>query len=324
MTKGKGAQPGAGSLRKHVQRRVFRERVQPSNRKHLGPLEKHKDYVKRAKLRHTKVDKLQRIKRAAALKNKDEFNIGMTKSVMDATTGKMRQRKLRIKGAHRKHLEKIVQEDQSNANFLLQKSAADLRRARELQEDTIPLDAPPLNTHIIFADDIEEVRHFDPVKYFNTSKEFLAMPAIRPNLDRLATFVSPEALTEGNHALLSKAQKRQRRRVLLKYAAQQAHPEAAKGSEVITVGGSVDASPTNDVEGTNEPEEDVSAPQRDDPTRTDLLVQHKLNEITQRMNRSAHLRKLAKKVLKNKAGVQKSLNSKLENRFRRGIARRAR
>lgn len=68
------------SLRNAVQRRNHKERSQPVGRSKLGFLEKHKDYVVRAKDHHEKRDKLKRLSEKAAMRNKDEFYFGMIKS----------------------------------------------------------------------------------------------------------------------------------------------------------------------------------------------------------------------------------------------------
>jgi U3 small nucleolar RNA-associated protein 11 len=50
---------GGDTLRHVVSRRVHLERAQPKGRKHLGLLEKHKDYVLRARDFHKKEKKLR-------------------------------------------------------------------------------------------------------------------------------------------------------------------------------------------------------------------------------------------------------------------------
>ncbi|MCO5596162.1 hypothetical protein L7F22_050222 [Adiantum nelumboides] len=68
------------ALRNVVHRRNHKERSQPGNRRKFGLLEKHKDYVERARDHHAKQEKLQRLQQKAALRNNDEFNFGMIKS----------------------------------------------------------------------------------------------------------------------------------------------------------------------------------------------------------------------------------------------------
>lgn len=64
-------------LRNVVQRRNHKERAQLSGRKHLGLLEKHKDYIQRAADHHSKRDRIKRLREKAAERNKDEFYFGM-------------------------------------------------------------------------------------------------------------------------------------------------------------------------------------------------------------------------------------------------------
>jgi U3 small nucleolar RNA-associated protein 11 len=65
------------SLRNSLHRRNHKERSQLAHRKRLGILEKHKDYVQRAKDFNEKKDKVKRLKQKIADRNKDEFYFGM-------------------------------------------------------------------------------------------------------------------------------------------------------------------------------------------------------------------------------------------------------
>lgn len=65
------------SLRNSLHRRNHKERGQLVNRKRLGLLEKHKDYVQRAKDFNAKKEKIKRLKEKVADRNKDEFYFGM-------------------------------------------------------------------------------------------------------------------------------------------------------------------------------------------------------------------------------------------------------
>ncbi|KAJ7070820.1 u3 small nucleolar RNA-associated protein 11 [Mycena amicta] len=64
-------------LRNSLHRRNHKERSQLAHRARLGILEKHKDYVKRARDYHSKQDRLNRLKQKVAEKNKDEFYFSM-------------------------------------------------------------------------------------------------------------------------------------------------------------------------------------------------------------------------------------------------------
>jgi len=67
------------SLRNSLHRRNHKERSQLAHRSRLGILEKHKDYVLRARDYHSKQDRLTRLKQKAAERNKDEFYFSMHK-----------------------------------------------------------------------------------------------------------------------------------------------------------------------------------------------------------------------------------------------------
>lgn len=65
------------SLRNSLHRRNHKERSQLAHRSKLGLLEKHKDYVLRARDYHSKRERITNLRRKAADKNKDEFYFGM-------------------------------------------------------------------------------------------------------------------------------------------------------------------------------------------------------------------------------------------------------
>ena len=67
------------SLRNSLHRRNHKERSQLAHRVKLGVLEKHKDYVLRARDYHKKQDRIKRLKQKAEEKNKDEFYFSMTR-----------------------------------------------------------------------------------------------------------------------------------------------------------------------------------------------------------------------------------------------------
>ena len=68
------------SLRNAVKRITHKERAQPGARKKFGLLEKHKDYVQRARDFHNKQDYLKTLKKKAEGRNPDEFYFKMHKS----------------------------------------------------------------------------------------------------------------------------------------------------------------------------------------------------------------------------------------------------
>ena len=65
------------SLQNSLHRRNHKERSQLAHRAKFGILEKHKDYVLRAKDYHSKQERINTLRRKAADRNKDEFYFGM-------------------------------------------------------------------------------------------------------------------------------------------------------------------------------------------------------------------------------------------------------
>ncbi|WOO80664.1 U3 small nucleolar RNA-associated protein 11 [Vanrija pseudolonga] len=66
-----------------MSRRNHKERAQPLHRRKLGLLEKHKDYVHRARDYKSKKDRIKKLREKAAFRNKDEFYWGMIKGKTD-------------------------------------------------------------------------------------------------------------------------------------------------------------------------------------------------------------------------------------------------
>ncbi|EPZ30898.1 hypothetical protein ROZALSC1DRAFT_31440, partial [Rozella allomycis CSF55] len=65
------------SFKKAIQSREHRERSQPSARQRLGFLEKHKDYIKRARDFQAKQSQLKVLREKALFRNPDEFYFKM-------------------------------------------------------------------------------------------------------------------------------------------------------------------------------------------------------------------------------------------------------
>ena len=70
----------SSSLRKIAPRRTHRERAQPAARAKLGLLEKHKDYVLRARNFHSKEDRIKKMRETARARNQDEFYHAMERT----------------------------------------------------------------------------------------------------------------------------------------------------------------------------------------------------------------------------------------------------
>ena len=134
------------SLRNAVTRSTHKERAQPAARKHLGLLEKHSDYKKRADDYKKKTARLKTLTRKAAERNQDEFYFAMTKTVAGERRGPA--------GANSTHAAtaKLEAED---LRYVHMRKVVDDRRVDKLRAglhgtetaaETAPLDVPTTRT----------------------------------------------------------------------------------------------------------------------------------------------------------------------------------
>ncbi|AYU78165.1 U3 snoRNA-associated protein UTP11, putative [Leishmania donovani] len=361
MTKGKGRNPGASGLDKHLKRKTHLERSQPKSRQHLGQLEKHKDHVLRAKKRKVKVRRLQEIKRAAAQRNPDEFNIGMTKAVMDVANGRMRKRRVRLVDSDRKKdMQKTIEHNRRNVQYLEFKAKADQQRATELlnEEAAAALTSTaPQNKHIVFVNSEEEFRSFNPLKHFDATPEMMRQhPAVRGRIRVLEKTVMPEEiLMSGGHQMKSAAQKRKERREVqekMRRSGADATPETraafverlrAKKElkqyqftdllEEVKRENEATASSSKGTPGDDDEHEEAAAQdevtrllewRREQERQAAIATARHVREVGQRIQRSKSLSALAKRIRKQSQGIKRQMEQRRESRFKPGATRRAR
>mmetsp|Transcript_7221 Transcript_7221/g.16527 ORF Transcript_7221/g.16527 Transcript_7221/m.16527 type:complete len:275 (+) Transcript_7221:213-1037(+) len=192
------------SLRNAIPRKVHKERSQPTARKHLGLLEKKKDYIERARDFQRKVGKIKDLKKKAAFRNPDEFYYGMIKSRTEQGVHQVE----RNDGTDTlSHAEVQLLKDQ-DMGYLQMKQGMDERKAEKLQQNLhLMLDKPP-NKHTIFFESEAEASKFDPATHFDTVPKLAGRAFNRP---RKATL---EGKTTGavadDHAALGGASARLR------------------------------------------------------------------------------------------------------------------
>lgn len=156
------------SLRNVVKRREHKERGQLRDRRKLGLLEKHKDYVKRARNYNSKQKQLKTLQLKAALRNPDEFYHRMRESKTE-------------NGVHvstHNHLKPVSSETlrvlkTQDLAYLHLKRAVDLRKAEKLNCGLHFVDAPKDNQHIVFVDEQDQVENFDVAEHFDTAPELV-------------------------------------------------------------------------------------------------------------------------------------------------------
>lgn len=140
------------SFRNAIPRRAHKERAQPDARKKFGILEKHKDYVLRAKAFHQKEEALRKLKEKAEFRNPDEFYFKM----VHAKT---------VNGIHMPPSEanKYSQEElmlmkTQDMGYILQKIQIEKKKIERLTSVLHTLDNQPSNKRVYYAEDREEAK----------------------------------------------------------------------------------------------------------------------------------------------------------------------
>lgn len=136
---------GSDGLKHVVHRRVHLERHQPKARRKLGYLEKHKDYVKRAKDFHRKEDQIKLLQRKAFFRNEDEFAHSMMSHRHEA--GRLRKKEKRRPDDEMRLL------DSQDARYIGMREQMDLKGIEKRQQNLHLLDASKNNKHTLFLDD---------------------------------------------------------------------------------------------------------------------------------------------------------------------------
>ncbi|XP_073155760.1 probable U3 small nucleolar RNA-associated protein 11 [Henckelia pumila] len=140
------------SLRNAIPRKAHKERAQPSMRRKFGLLEKHKDYVIRAKAFHQKEQTLQKLKEKAAFRNPDEFYFKMIKT---KTVGGVHKPESQ---ANKYTNEELMLMKTQDIGYILQKLQTEKKKIERLNGMLHSLDNQSSSKHVYYADDREEAR----------------------------------------------------------------------------------------------------------------------------------------------------------------------
>ncbi|GAA5967367.1 hypothetical protein JCM3765_000503 [Sporobolomyces pararoseus] len=194
------------------QKRQHRERSQPLHRKKLGLLEKHSDYVKRARDFHSKEKRIQKLKEKASFRNKDEFYHSMVnqktkQGVHIQSRGNeplpvdlVKVLKTQDQGYIRTQLameqsrvEKLKEKIASLVDNILPQPIKPSSKSSEEQdlngdlddwdmysdeEEDGPVASGSGRSHVVFTDDLDAVRSADPSTLLTKRQTPTSLPAV--------------------------------------------------------------------------------------------------------------------------------------------------
>ncbi|XP_015266378.1 PREDICTED: probable U3 small nucleolar RNA-associated protein 11 [Gekko japonicus] len=161
--------------------REHQERAQLASRKHLGILEKKKDYKIRADDYHKKQNVLQALQRKAQAKNPDEFYFKMTRVQLEDGVHVIKQQE------EERTLEQQKLMKTQDLKYIEMKRVAEAKKIERLKSELHLLEAEGKqpNKHTFFFDSKKEVQSFDPVTHLNTVPELMGRVYNRPTLETL-------------------------------------------------------------------------------------------------------------------------------------------
>lgn len=195
---------GASTLRNAVKRITHKERAQPSDRKKFGLLEKHKDYIVRARDFQNKQKYITNLRKKAAERNPDEFYHHMHNSKV-------------INGKHvefnkNKELDQETIEllKSQDMGYIVYKKSIDDKKVARLKENIHLIGDCKPKKHTLFVDDEEELEDFDVAKRLNTRPELLDRAYNRPTNELLEKVAeeSPDTLNAMVMAATAKKKKK--------------------------------------------------------------------------------------------------------------------
>lgn len=168
--------------------KTHRERHQPESRKHLGLLEKKKDYIARARDYQRKEQTLKLLHKRALDKNPDEFYFHMVNSKLE---GGIHREKRKNDDNTPEQIQLMATQD---IKYVAHKRNIEAKKIDKLQSQLHMIDVAneTQNKHIFFLDDSEEMKNFDLSKRLDTHPALLSRRTNRPKLSRLKDMKLPD------------------------------------------------------------------------------------------------------------------------------------
>lgn len=165
--------------------RNHHERSQPADRKHLGLLEKKKDYKLRANDYHKKQDFLAALRKKAMDKNPDEFYYKMISSKLQ--DGEHVAKKPKWEEEVTEEQRKVMRTQ--DVKYVEMKRVAEAKKIERMKAELHLLEAEgkEKNKHTFFVDNMKEVQSFDLAEQLQTAPQLLGRVFNRPRLHTLET-----------------------------------------------------------------------------------------------------------------------------------------
>ena len=165
-----------------IQKKQHRERSQVASRARLGFLEKHKDYVKRARNFHQKEATLKILREKAKARNPDEFYYGMNSRRVDED-GLMTVARIGPNSMGSLSVDQVKLLKTQDSNYIRTLTQAE---AKKLERSKKELTFTAQGKHTVFVDSVEERDHFSPENFFKTTTDMLNRRENRLTRDQLA------------------------------------------------------------------------------------------------------------------------------------------
>nr|XP_004665256.1 probable U3 small nucleolar RNA-associated protein 11 [Jaculus jaculus] len=183
--------------------REHRERSQPGFRKHLGLLEKKKDYKVRANDYHKKQEFLRALRKKALEKNPDEFYYKMTRVKLQDGVHIIKETKEEVTAEQLKLMRT------QDVKYIEMKRIAEAKKIERLKSELHLLDfqGKQQNKHVFFFDTKKEVEQFDVATHLQTAPELVDRVFNRPRIETL----QKEKVKVTPHARLKRMAKERQR-----------------------------------------------------------------------------------------------------------------
>lgn len=169
-----------------VNQKTHRERSQLRSRNHLGLLEKHKDYKRRANHENQKKQIIKSLRKRALNKNPDEFYFHMVNSVVVNNIHREKQKE----DKHTPEQIKLMQT--RDLRYINTRRTMEKKKIEKLKSQLHLIDKTDEvpHSHIFFVED-DEAKDFDICKRLNTHPSLINRRSNRPRLEDLEKYSLP-------------------------------------------------------------------------------------------------------------------------------------